>query len=62
MNLLVINPKSFILIKNEKDMAKKIEYIKKIDNDDKLYKSILKEDLFMKDIIIFFIIYFIYNN
>ena len=45
-----INPKSFILIKNEKDMAKKIEYIKKIDNDDKLYKSILKEDLFMKDI------------
>jgi len=47
-----INPKSFILIKNEKDMAKKIEYIKKIDNDDKLYKSILKEDLFMKDNIV----------
>ena len=42
-----INPKTFILIKNEKDMKKKIEYIKKIDNDKKLYKSILKEKLFI---------------
>ena len=32
-----INPKSFILIKNEKDMLKKIEYIKQIDNDEKLF-------------------------
>ena len=38
-----INPKAFILIKGEKDMLKKIEYIKKIDNDDNLYKSLLKE-------------------
>ena len=40
-----INPKSFILIKGKKDMKKKIEYIKKIDNDDKLYHKILKEKI-----------------
>ena len=45
-----INPKSFILIKNEKDMKKKIEFIKKIDNDDELYKSILKEKIFKENI------------
>ena len=44
-----INPKSFILIKNEKDMKEKIEYIKKIDKDEDLYKHILKEDLFIND-------------
>lgn len=44
-----INPKTFILIKNENDMKKKIDYIKKIDNDEKLYKSILKEKLFIDD-------------
>jgi hypothetical protein len=37
------NPKSFISIKGEKDMYKKIDYIIQIDNNDKLYKSILKE-------------------
>ena len=42
-----INPKSLILIKNENDMRKKIEYIKKLDNNDKLYKSIIKEKLFL---------------
>ena len=44
-----INPKAFILIKNENDMKKKIDYIKKIDNDEKLYKSILKEKIFIDD-------------
>ena len=44
-----INPKSYILIKNEKDMLKKIDYIKKIDNDEILYKSILSEKLFIND-------------
>jgi len=39
-----INPKSYILIKGEKDIEKKIEYIKKIDNDDNLYQTILKEN------------------
>ena len=40
-----INQKAFILIKNEKDMIKKINYIKAIDNDYKLYKKILSENL-----------------
>ena len=40
-----INPKSFILIKNEKDIKKKIEYIKEIDNNDEKYLNILKENI-----------------
>jgi hypothetical protein len=40
-----INPKTYILIKGEKDIKEKIEYIKKIDNDDKLYRNILKENV-----------------
>ena len=36
-----INPKVYILIKGEKDIKDKIEYIKKIDNDNMLYMSIL---------------------
>ena len=42
-----INPKTYILIKGDKDMEEKIEYIKKIDNDDKLYKDIISQDPFM---------------
>ena len=38
-----INPKTYILIKGEKDIDRKIKYIKKIDNDDKLYWEIMKE-------------------
>ena len=38
-----INPKSYILIKGARDMKKKINYIKLIDNNDTLYKNILKE-------------------
>ena len=44
-----INPKAYILINGPKDMHEKIEYIKKIDNDDKLYKSILKEKVYIDD-------------
>jgi hypothetical protein len=44
-----INPKSFILIRNQKDMMEKIDYIMKIDNDDNLYRSILKEKVFIDD-------------
>ena len=33
----------YILIKGEKDIKAKIEYIKKIDNDDNLYRKIMKE-------------------
>ena len=38
-----INPKSYILIKGEKDINDKIEYIKSIDNDNEKYKSIMRE-------------------
>ena len=44
-----INPKSFILIKGEKDFLTKINYIKKIDNDYNLYKSLLKEKVLLVD-------------
>jgi hypothetical protein len=44
----IFNPKSYILIKNERDMINKIEYIKKIDNDDEIYKNILKEEILVK--------------
>ncbi len=39
-----INPKTYILIKGKNDIKNKIEYIKKIDNDDQLYLSIMKEN------------------
>ena len=44
-----INPKTYILIKGEKKKKKKIKYIKKIDNDDKLYKEIMKEKPIIDD-------------
>ena len=40
-----INPKSFILIRGNKDIKEKIEYIKKIDNDNNMYRNILKENI-----------------
>jgi hypothetical protein len=40
-----INPKAYILVKGDKDIKKKIEYIKMLDNDDKKYKSLLKENV-----------------
>ena len=39
-----INPKTYILINGEKDIKDKIEYIKKIDQNDDLYKSIMNEN------------------
>jgi hypothetical protein len=39
-----INPKAFILIKNEKNIVQKIEYIKEIDNSIEKYSNILKEN------------------
>ena len=44
-----INPKTYILIKGDKDILTKINYIKQIDNDDNLYKSLLKEKVFLYD-------------
>ena len=43
------NPKSYILIRGKRDLKKKIEYIKKIDNDDELYRSILKENVLLDE-------------
>ena len=42
-----INPNSFILIKSEKDILKKIEYIKKIDQNNTLYKNLLNEKILL---------------
>ena len=42
-----INPKSLILIRGKNDMYEKIKYIKKIDNNDELYKKILRENIFI---------------
>ena len=48
-----INPKTYILIKGEKDIKAKIKYIKEIDNNDQLYKKILKENVLIdKNIVI----------
>jgi hypothetical protein len=47
-----INPKAFILIKNEKNIKEKIEYIKYIDNNNEKYMNILKENVLMNENIV----------
>ena len=44
-----INPKSYILIKDEKDIKRKIDYIKEIDNNDEKYRNILKENVIINN-------------
>ena len=44
-----INPNSFILIKNDKNINKKIEYIKEIDNNIEKYLNILKENILINE-------------
>ena len=44
-----INPKSFILIKNERNIKDKIEYIKEIDNNPEKYLNILKESILINE-------------
>ena len=44
-----INPKAFILIKNEKNIGQKIEYIKEIDNSIEKYSNILKENILINE-------------
>jgi len=41
-----LNPKSYILIRGREDINKKIQFIKKIDKSDYLYKKIIKENVF----------------
>ena len=48
-----LNPKAYILIKGEKDIKEKIEYIKEIDNNDTLYESILKEKVLLDNNIVY---------
>ena len=38
-----VNPESFVLVKGEKDLHTKIEYIKEIDNNDKLYRYMMSQ-------------------
>lgn len=47
-----INPRSFILIKNEKNIKEKIEFIKEIDNNNEKYHNLLKENVLINDNII----------
>jgi hypothetical protein len=42
-----INTKSFILVRGKEDMLEKIKYIKKIDNNHKLYEKILRQNIFI---------------
>ncbi len=44
-----INPESYILIRGEKDIKEKIEYIKKIDNNDELYKKIIRKKVLLSN-------------
>ena len=47
-----INPKSFILIKNERNIKEKIEYIKEIDNNPEKYLNIIKESILINENIV----------
>ena len=42
-----INPKAYILVRGDKDMKTKIDYIKKIDINDDLYQTIINENIFI---------------
>ena len=44
-----INPETYILIRGEKDIKNKIEYIKEIDNNDELYKKILGKKVLLNN-------------
>jgi hypothetical protein len=44
-----INPKAFILIKDEKNIKEKIDYIKEIDNNNEKYLNILNENILINE-------------
>ena len=44
-----INPEVYILVRGEKDIKNKIEYIKEIDNNDELYKKILRKKVIINN-------------
>ena len=47
-----INPNTFILVRNDIDLLDKIEYIKKIDQNDELYKQFLSQDVLIDEDIV----------
>ena len=44
-----INPKTYILIRGYQDIDNKIKYIKEIDNNETLYKQIMKEKVLIDE-------------
>lgn len=44
-----INPNSYILIRGKNDIKEKIEYIKKIDNDDNLFQKIIHQNILIDE-------------
>ena len=44
-----INPNTYILVRNHIDLMDKIEFIKKVDQDDELYKKFLMEDVLVDE-------------
>ena len=44
-----INPKVYILIKDERNIKEKIEYIKSIDENDEKYINLLKENVIIDE-------------
>ena len=49
---IYINPNTYILVKNDEDLNEKIEYIKKVDQDEELYKNFLLEDVLIDENIV----------
>jgi hypothetical protein len=47
-----INPDAYILVRNDIDLQDKIEYIKEIDKDDKLYLEFFKKDVLVDEDIV----------
>ena len=44
-----INPDTYILIRNDIDLMDKIEYIKQVDQDDKLYREFLSKEVLIDE-------------
>ena len=44
-----INPDTYILIRGEKDIKNKIKFIKEIDNNDELYKKIIRKKVLLSN-------------
>ena len=47
-----INPETYILVRNDIDLLEKIDFIKEVDKDDKIYREFLKKDVLLDDDIV----------